>query len=393
MGPRCHDTHPRERVFDPGWIDHATLRSPVARAIGRDTVELVNWRSEAIHTAFNQATGGLYRISGTGRDRGETGVWSVILKVVQASGGPVGGSDDPSHANYWRREPLIYQSGLLAQLPGLRAPRCFGVEQPDAATAWIWLEDVADAVGPPWSATQYSLAARRLGEFNGAYLAGRPLPTAPCLSRDWLRAFVATFAAPLARLSSLRDHPMVRRCWPDGLLDRVLRLWQEREAFFAALERLPQTFCHGDAFPRNLLLTAHTDTVVAIDWAYAGIGAVGADLAPMVAASVCFYDVEPEQAWGIDAVIWDGYLQGLEAAGWRGDPDLARLGYTAAAALRYGLIPVGVLVLDEAWRAHLERVWGHPATAIVDRWARLAHVLHDQADQARHLLRAIASRR
>jgi hypothetical protein len=116
-----------------------------------------------------------------------------------------------------------------------------------------------------------------------------------------------------------------------------MHLWGERETLLLALDRLPQTFCHLDAFPRNLLVDDEAQEVVALDWSYAGIGAVGAELAPMVAASVCFFDAGPEQMQRIDDVVSVGYLEGLQTAWWDGNSDVVRLGYMAAASLRYGL--------------------------------------------------------
>ncbi|MEZ4572357.1 MAG: hypothetical protein R2849_18980 [Thermomicrobiales bacterium] len=46
------------------------------------------------------------------------------------------------HRAYWKREVLVYSSGILDHLPdGLRAPDCYGVEDSDTV-ARIWLEDL-----------------------------------------------------------------------------------------------------------------------------------------------------------------------------------------------------------------------------------------------------------
>jgi hypothetical protein len=364
-------------------LDCATLGPPIAKAVGRQQVEVIDWRQELIHTAFNQTTRGPYRVTGTANAGGQAVKWSVILKIVAHSSGPFGGTADPAGASYWNREALIYQSGVLTDLPGIRAPRCFGIDRQEDGAAWIWLEDVRPGSSEAGLAAPYQLAAHSLGIFNGTYLAGRPIPAARCLSRDWLRAFVADFATPFTQLAEVRDHPLVRRCWPGELLPRVLRLWNERETFLRALEQLPQTFCHFDAFPRNLAIDEPTQQVVALDWSYAGIGAIGAELAPMVAASVSFFDAEPEQMASIDKIVFDAYVAGLRVAEWHGDAQLARLGYTAAASLHYGLFPFGIYVLEPHLRKHVENVFGHPVTEILDRWAHVVRFVLDQADEAR----------
>jgi hypothetical protein len=41
-------------------VDRAALSEPVSKAVGSETIEVVDWRQDSIHAAFNQATGGLY---------------------------------------------------------------------------------------------------------------------------------------------------------------------------------------------------------------------------------------------------------------------------------------------------------------------------------------------
>jgi hypothetical protein len=368
-------------VPPPLEVDQAALSTVVRKAVGSDAAELLTWRRRSIHAPFNQTTGGVHRLSGDARVEGDVVRWSVILKVVRASDdASIGGSAD---AEDWMREALIYRSGILEAIPGIRAPRCFGVDEVDGAAALLWLEDIHDHVGSGWTPALYRLGGRRLGEFNGAYFTGRALPAAPFLSRRWLRTLVEGFGEAWAQLPPLRHHPLVRRCWPDGLVDRLLGLWQERDAFLEALERLPQTFCHLDAFPRNLLIDGRTEGVVAVDWSFAGIGGVGTEISPMVPASVWFFQAEPREMEGLSEAVLDGYVEGLRAAGWRGDHRLVRFGYMAGAVLHYGLFPLGVLMLDERLRERFERALGHPVGEIADRWAETVSVLLQQADQAR----------
>jgi hypothetical protein len=84
------------------------------------------------------------------------------------------------------RERLAFTSGLLADLPGLGAPRCFGAEERADGATWLWLEDVPEAGPSRWPVARYATAARHVGEMNGAYLAGRPLPDHPWLSGGYV---------------------------------------------------------------------------------------------------------------------------------------------------------------------------------------------------------------
>ncbi|MFQ5614419.1 MAG: phosphotransferase, partial [Anaerolineae bacterium] len=318
-------------------IDRVTLTPLVRRALGSRTVEVVDWNYNQIHGGF-EVNAGIYRFAGQGRDRGKTVPWSLILKIIR----PPAGEDDPGDWNYLKRDVLVYQSGLLADLPGgLAAPRCFGITEETDGEFWLWLEEVADDIGPQWPLTRYGLAARHLGRFNGAYLTGRrPLPSQPWLSRGWLRSLVPQAAPQIAQLPTVLDHPLVRRLYPPDVAGGLFRLWAERETFLEALDRLPQTFCHRDAFRRNLFARRGPDgreQTVAIDWVFAGAGAVGAEMVALVVATLGFREVEFDRAQELEIIVFEGYLAGLDAAGWGGDPRLVRFGYAAAAALRYVL--------------------------------------------------------
>ena len=73
----------------------------------------------------------------------------------------------------------------------------------------------------------------------------------------------------------------MRRVYPPDLIDSLLRMWAQRKQFLDALDRLPETLCHFDAFRRNLFARRTPDGLgrtVVIDWAFVGIGAVGQDI-------------------------------------------------------------------------------------------------------------------
>jgi hypothetical protein len=135
------------------------------------TVEIHNWSVEPIHSGGGEGLG-VYRFAGNGKDRGQPVWWSLILKEI---GAPAeGGYED--NWNYWKRETIAYGSGLLEDLPGgLGAPRCFKVEELADGTMRLWLEDLSASNDTPWSVDRYALAARHLGQFNGAGLAGHRL--------------------------------------------------------------------------------------------------------------------------------------------------------------------------------------------------------------------------
>jgi hypothetical protein len=294
---------------------------------------------------------------------------------------------------YWKREALVYRAGLLEDLPdGLAAPRCFGVVEYPREVLWIWLEEVVDTTGATWPLARYGLAARHLGGFNGAYLAGRPMPEYPWLSRDWLRSRTASVARgmPFLQCSSTWEHPLVRRAFPPSVVDRLLRLFAERETFLRALVRLPQTLCHLDAWHGNLFAgraPTGREQTVAIDWAFVGPAAVGEEISLIVWASLQDFKVELADAARLEESVLENYLEGLHEAGWRGDPRLARLGSIINAALQWGIFPEHLSdVLHESRHAALEQSLGHPVEAIVERSAAVTSLLLERAAEARKWL-------
>ncbi len=276
---------------------------------------------------------GVWRVSGTAQDHEGAHPWSLILKGLR-------GSDtwrDPTSWSYWKREALAFRSGLLADLPGaLSAPRCYALQEQADDRVWLWLEDIQESVNT-WSMADYSRAARHLGQFNGAYLSGYPLPKAePWLMWGRVRPWVGRLQAWLAQLDQWAQTPVAQRIFRGETLARVRRQWADPEPLLRAFERLPVCFCHHDAFRRNLLTRrtdAGADETVAIDWAYTGFGRIGEEAGVTTGMTATFADVPASQVRELDQAVFAGYAEGLRASGWRGEVRQARLGYTVNALL------------------------------------------------------------
>lgn len=366
-------------------LDDGRLEAVVRLALDAPAATVdEGWSWRPLTGGFGDGTG-IWHLAGSARAGRARQPWALVLKSLpNGAGAPAW--DDP------RREAYAYRSGLLATLPGgLTAPRCYAVEDRPDGAAWLWLEDIASDPAP-WSDEQFARAAECLGRFNGAWLAGAPLSSAPWMSRGRLRHSVEASGpavADLPRLAGDAANILVRRIYPPSQIAAITRLWDEHERFLAALDRLPRTFCHLDAFPRNLLGEPGSATArwpVAVDWAYTGIGAVGEELAPLVLMPVL---LEGRVARRLDAVCFAAYLEGLRAAGWTGDPALVRLGFTVAAALRY---PVGTLwsflpfIADPASHAGFARSMGRPMAETVVAYAAYWRFQNELAEEARSLL-------
>lgn len=372
-------------------LDQITLLDPVRRALGSATAEIGDWRCQPIpYRGAVPSSGGLYRISGIGHDRGTSVSWSLVLKIAQAGTG----TTNPADPYYWKREPLVYQSGLLNDLPStLAAPRCFGVMDYTSDTNWLWLEEVADDCGLHWPLPCYATAARHLGHFNGSYLAGQPLPSHPCLSQGWLAAWIAFCAPAVDHVARVPDDPLVRQAYPGLSWTRFLHLWGARGTLLADLARLPQTFCHLDAMRSNLFvrrINDAADQIVAIDWAFAGMGALGEDLAALVAGSIFFED-EQAAAQDIDELTFAAYIEGLRDVGWRGDPEAVRFAYTASVALRYGpsVALLVYLARDPGRRDWLEQAFSCSLEQLMDRLAGLLDFVLIRTREAQNLQEAL----
>jgi hypothetical protein len=330
-------------------VESENLTKILQNALDRQHVKICDWEVHRLKGGLEVGSA-IYRIHGSGvidgRDRG----WSFILKIIH----PDSQFNDRQDYRYWKREALAYQSGLLQKLPGdVAAPRCFDIDEKPDGSVWIWLEDIQGEEEHPWSIEQYARAARNLGRFNGAYLAGCPMPCETWITRDWLRKYLLHAAPMVEFILHNPAHPIVQLMLPGITLPLMLAFWKEYPRMMRVLDGLPQTFCHQDAFGRNLFW--QNKKVIAIDWGYSGIAPVGAELAPLIGASG-LGGFPSDHLKELDQACFDGYLDGLRQAGWEPDIRQVRMGYTITVLLRYVFgATIGEALpglLDERTRSH-----------------------------------------
>ena len=239
-GRRFAPNGPDPNAADLTAIEQATLIPLVRRNLNSEVVQVGEWSFEPIRKGAGGSR--LYLFSGTGRDRDQDVSWTMYLKVIR----PGESFSDPDAA---QREGLVYRSGLLDHLPGgIVAPRVFDVVTRSDDATWVWLEEIKEEIEGEWPLERYGLAARHLGQFNGAYLAGQPLPTYPWLSPGWLRGLVARYGSGIESFFDASLPPWMERAFPADIRERTRSLWAGRETLLDALDRLPKTFCHMDAF-------------------------------------------------------------------------------------------------------------------------------------------------
>jgi hypothetical protein len=319
-------------------IDQLALTDLVAKALDRPALRITDWKAQQLHGGMEWDSA-VFRFQGQASDNGDTLPWSLVLKAVK----PTQAASKPNGVRYWKREVLAYQSGLLHRLPGgnVSAPTCYDVQERPDGSIWLWMEDVREDIASPWSIEQFAVAARHFGQFNGAYLAGRELPGESWVTHRWLRQYVED-AAPMVEF--IRSNPkdkIVMNLYGGDSLAQILAVWDEHEAILDFLDRLPQVFCHQDAFKGNLF--THRGKTIAIDWGYSGIAPVGAELVALVPGSIGMFEIPVDQIGELDQSCFESYLKGLREAGWSGDPKLVRMGYAITCLLRY---PIGASVGD-----------------------------------------------
>lgn len=324
-------------------VSSDVLTPLVQQVLNRANCDIYDWQMSQVHGgAGDRGAGlsGIFRFSGQCRDRDENVAWSLILKVIgeKAQGG------DP---NGGIREALAYQSGQLNGFPGnFRPAQCFNVSKRNDGSYWLWLEDLKDVTDGISSLADFEIMASHLGQFNGHFAMKERLPDWPWLSRDWLRDYITPNEPHIERLRKYLayplEYPLVQRQYPSDVAEGLFQLWEDREIFLNALDRLPKTLCHRDATFHNLFIDIRSKRfkeIVAIDWAFVGLGNVGEEISPLVQ----FHSMlQPEKAEVLDASVYNSYLKGLRLSGWTGNTDTVRFSYAASSALRYGLGLIGV---------------------------------------------------
>ena len=110
--------------------------------------------------------------------------------------------------------------------------------------------------------------------------------------------------------------PIVVELFDPGAREELGRLWGERDRWWDALDRLPLTLAHLDAFRGNLMSRTARGQVetVAIDWAFVGLAPLAADVATLVAASL-FYHGDPLDPHAVTTACLAATHDGLRDAG------------------------------------------------------------------------------
>jgi hypothetical protein len=351
-------------------VAQAALRDAHAQVASSERTPL-SW------LAIAPTTADLNRYSGTTTD-GQS--WSAIQKVLRQA--------QSNWAADWRREADVYASGFLDTLPpGIGAPRVYAIDDAEAQVS-LWLEDVVETV-PSWPLARYAVAARDLGRFNGAYLAGRPKPTSPQLGTNWLAGWVAMTGKQFSAIlddPAITGHELVRRAVPPSWLVRLRAVHAQETRLLGMLGQLPTTVSHLDAWRANLIArdTDGATETVAIDWSLLGLAPAGQEIAIFVTGARLWLSLDPTEADAIGELAFRSYLTGLRDAGWTGTESDIRLAYAASVAL-WSVIPTPLwlrwFTLPDR-RDWLERKFGMTLEDAAEPFGAFIGFALDLADEA-----------
>lgn len=379
-------------------IDPAILTDVVRKDQRDPNLVIVDWSVEPLgHEKIIDTTGGLFCFSGHGQSKEGLRTWKVVLKSIKD---PKEWGQNPRGWSYWQREILGFKSGFLAGLPaGVRAPRFYQVTESENG-AWIWMEHIQEMTGKQWSLDYFQRTARQLGISQGKYLHETPLIDQPWLSQYFYRnvwdaeGFWSGFMNPTSKENAWQS-PITQRGFDVRHKSRILQLLAEKERFFDVNDRLPQVLCHNDASRRNFMWSRSSQTgeeeLIGVDWAFAGIGALGNDLGALIGTSMFFFEYSPADAETLEAAILDGYLAGLADNRVTIDARLVRLGYLISLSFWMGVMLPGwsAVMLSPDSEFNVQAMYGRKAEDVLAGWVQLESFCLDRADEARALIRHI----
>ncbi|WP_030155977.1 hypothetical protein [Glycomyces sp. NRRL B-16210] len=278
---------------------------------------------ELRHNTGNQATGGIWSLTGPGGE-------AILKHLTPAGGGSAhwAASDEPRHWNHWRREYLAYTTGFAADYgrdAGIGAPALLAAGPRPDGSLELWLEHLHGTTGGHWTTPDLAGFARRLGNAQARHTATAEQP--------WhSHRFLRRYAGRRDFSGTPWDQPTAAAHWDEDLRAGLRMIWERRTDLFDLAEALPQTLCHLDVWPHNL--TERDGEPVLIDWSFTGRGALGEDLANLIADT--FFDGlhNVDRLAETETLLTDAYLEGLAEAGHR-DTDTTRRAIAATGAAKY----------------------------------------------------------
>ena len=138
----------------------------------------------------------------------------------------------------------------------------------------------------------------------------------------------------------------------------LAKIWANRGELLSLVDHAPSTLCHMDLWPPNLFSDPDParadDCTIAIDWAYAGRGAVGEDIGNLIPDSVMDGFVSPADAPTLAEEVFESYVEGLRRSGCRIDAAIVRFVCGTVMAVKYVWMTPRMLQLADDIQQSLE---------------------------------------
>ncbi|WP_282942209.1 phosphotransferase [Paenibacillus sp. RC67] len=319
-------------------IDSAMLHSALKMKYPLESIHIVSWYNRPLGEVKSETE--VHRIHCALLLGEFNSCCTLILKILRPDAARAG----EDHYYYWKREVLVYHSGILEQLPDtMRAPVCYLIEEQSDGCVWVWMEDIDEQrLDTGWNEKEQIGIAFGLGKFNGAYLTGLPVPTESFLCTNWMNSWVQVIES---YLQSMEEQKAV---WHKHQLDHINPnvYWDRYESsrlkvadLLDALNQLPQVFAHQDIHSGNVYMEQYKgqDRLVAIDWQFASLSGVGEELGRMFGLTLRKH-VDMDTVYKHKEALVQSYLDGLREVGWDGNANGVRYGFAVAASLRFVML-------------------------------------------------------
>ncbi|MCM3633603.1 phosphotransferase [Paenibacillus camelliae] len=297
------------------------------------TIELVSITCDGLgYNTPNFTTTAILHLHGLVQVNHELKSWSLVLKIIKPD---TEEKDCLEHHNYWRREALVLQSGVLQELPhSINHAKCYLVEEQQDGTIWLWMEYVEGEFA--CTVEQFSYIARQLGRFNGAYLQGvNTLPEHEWICRAWLKSWTTAsrhYAPNMESYVSGLSAESIQNTWT-----WYQELLNDIDAYLDSLQQLPRVLAHQDLSQLNMMLVnteSSESRLVLIDWQFMSISGIGEDLGKLFGVNMSLGIIPPSQYQEFQDALFTSYIEGLRDMGWQGDARMAQYGFFISTALR-----------------------------------------------------------
>ncbi|MEZ5177244.1 MAG: hypothetical protein R2746_02905 [Acidimicrobiales bacterium] len=320
------------------WTDE-TLAVVARRAAGRDVAVVASSSAPLGHRVENLTTARLDRVHLVLADGTDL---TVVAKTLHpASASPTFATIPPEHHQqvltdlHWLDEPHVYRCGLDSALPPpLRMPTVHLVDAVDEDLVTIWMEEVTDA--EPWTVERYRHTAAALGALAGRWTGPSATDAFDLHRRPMDRLFfgkITHFDLPIQAEDAFWADPPVQEAVDDRHRTDLARLADAVPTLLAQEAALPSGVCHGDATPHNFH-DPGDGTVVALDWSYGHVGAVGSDLGQLLVGRFEAGEADVADLPAVADAILEGFMDGLRGEGSAATLDQVRTAWALHLAVR-----------------------------------------------------------